>query len=330
MVNTTQMAIGPWVGEFGIWLMDIVPVINGWRLKHPTANIVVSAFEGDDAYLIDRNGLTIHNEYIPVKFWQAYRARSQIFANADQSDRIPIKNEELPQYVLEIEKRLSTYDGYVKVMNIDVSDFRMLRTRTPKAYYMLSDPHNKDKPILKDTVVLIPRTPSKARTNSRSWPAEKWLEIASRLLDSGYIVYVLGIEQNYMNELNNPNLINYSNMPDGQRQRESIKIMERALCAIGDNSGGSQIPLYCGCPLIVHTIDEEKVLYFPGPGERNRNFFGTKVWFHGLTPAPSEPYADRMKNLTVDARWQDIIKCLEEAKSLTQRYERNTLIKWNL
>lgn len=316
-----NLAIGPWVGEFGIWVMDIVPVIHGWRLKYPEANIVVSAFEGDDAYLMCQDYRYTHNEYIPVKFWQAKRARAEVLNDGGG----PTTHEFLPQYIRDIDAIMKTKDGYINITNAGVQTFRQIRAILPHAYYMLKDRSNKDLRILKDTVVLVPRTPSKAHTNSRSWPREKWLEITNRLLDDGYIVYVLGIEQDYLNTLNHPRLINYSNLPDGIRQKESIKIIERALCAIGDNSGGSQIPLYCGCPLIVHTIDEEKCLYFGAPNT-NRNYFGTKVWFHGLTPAPSEPPSQRMEELSIDARWQDIQKCLEEAKNLTQRYEIERLI----
>jgi hypothetical protein len=301
-----NLSIGPWVGEFGIWIMHIVPFINGWRLKYPNANIVVSAYEGDEAYLVDIHGVPTYNEYIPMKFWQAPRGRAKIYT-------------EIPPFVRKIEHDMKQRDGYINVVNIESPEYRSFFLKRPLARYMWGGYPRQ--PILKDTLVIVPRTPSIAHSNNRSWAKEKWLELTQRLLADGWTIYVTGIEQDYLNVINSPKLINYSNLPDGERQRKSLDIMGRALCAIGDSSGGSQIPLYCGCPLVVHTIAEDRSLYDP-ISQAYRNYFGAHVWFHGCPKIKVDYDEDPgMKDVDVETRYNQICTCLEEAKILTKRYE---------
>ena len=301
----SNLHIGPWVGEFGNWIFHIVPLIHAHRTAYPDSTIVVSAFEGDDAYLINDQYEYPHDAYMPIKFWPCKRARAMALGG----------EENYPEHVRKVASYFQTLPGYLNVYNCDNPTFRGLKQKLPQEYYRLRHPNNKDCKILDDTIVIVPRTFDVVFNNNRNWLTERWLELVEKLLDDGLTIYVLGIGQEYLNVIESDRLINYSCLPDGERQIKSIEISEKALASITDNSGGSFVPLYAGCPSIIHSPGHEEPIYAKGHISY-RNWFDTKTWFNVAS----------MVELSVERRYEDICIQLDEARKLTQRYEKDKLV----
>jgi len=296
MGQDREIYIGPWVGEFGHWIMYVVPFINGICHLNPDATIITSAFRGDDIYLRDKSGNKIADIFIPLEWWPCNRG------NADIHDILP----EYPQKVLDSFRK---HENHIDICNIPFPQYqKMVKEATTRLYYRFGLWYPNE---VKDHVVVMPRGKNYQMDYYRSWPLERWEQLIYKLAER-YKVYVGGIPQESLANLKHENVVDYTTIEN--RPEETMKILNTARACIADCCGGSQASVQVGCPTLVHGPDNIKIIYNTD-NPNNKNWFQTNVEYIDWTDS---------RQLSVDKRLADAIDFIE-GKSNEFRSKRDTL-----
>jgi hypothetical protein len=279
-----EFRLGPWVGEFGYWIKDVVPVIHGLREQYPDSKIVVASFDGDEAYL---NG--VHDEYVGYPYWEAKRGRALC--------------ERIPESVMDIHK---FFGENFPIYNLPQPEFK--RTIQDASLRIVNHIRPKeDLDIEPHSVLLCPRTSTEVQQLTRNWDKDKWNDLAYRLVHAGWKVYVMGINQDYFDIP----VENLSLLPDGIRQRETVRVANVVAGAIADCCGGESLLKLMGCPHIVHAPMAHAHAYSPGH-PANHNYLDVHVEF--------VPTA--MQWLTPNQRYEDFLWFIDKFQdSKSPRYK---------
>jgi hypothetical protein len=291
MANDNAIYVGPWVGEFGHWIMHVVPFINGIRYQNPDAKLVVSAFAGDDIYLM------CADEYVPIKWWPCNRG------NADVHGTIPAD-------VQEVYNHFKQQKNHIDIFNLPFPKYQKLVKDAPIRLY---HKFGRNMPT-KDHIVVMPRGKNYTSEFYRSWLPSYWRELIIKLAEH-MVVYVGGIAAETIVEFNHPNIVELHNFED--RPQRTIDILSSALCCVADCCGGSQIAVQTCCPTIVHGPDNIQFLYDDWKKDKpSKNFFGTYVKYIAWKDC---------RDVSVDKRLSDVMAFIQEVKQLDKRSLRNDL-----
>lgn len=109
-----------------------------------------------------------------------------------------------------------------------------------------------------------------------NWPAEKWNQLAQKLLSEGHKVSSIGLKKESLH-------VDGTEDKRECKQQNLLNTLANAKCIFGPSSGAMHLASLCGCPQIVWTTDYNLDRY-----TKNWNPFDTKVVFlssHGWQPS---------------------------------------------
>ncbi len=269
-----HIKLGPWVGEFGYWIKDVVPVIHGLRELYPESKISIAAFDGDETYL---NG--VHDEFVGYPYWDAKRGRALC--------------ESIPEAVQALNR---DFRENFHIYNISQPKFKKTIQDFPLRIVKHIRP-KEDLDIERYSILFCPRTTENVQQTTRNWNKSKWDDLARKFVSHGWKVYVMGINQDYFTT----SVENLSLLPDGLRQRETVRVANIVACAVADCCGGESLLKFMGCPHIVHAPIAHAHAYDKGH-PANHNYLEARVDYCNTD----------MDRLGVDERYRDCLEFLDD------------------
>ncbi|MHA2065849.1 MAG: hypothetical protein ACXABY_15870 [Candidatus Thorarchaeota archaeon] len=298
MEQNSEIFVGPWIGEFGHWLMHVTAYINGIRYDNPDAKIVVSSFADDYLYLRDLEGNPTFDEYIPLEWWPGDRGNAECKASTSKQAQDTFA-------------KFHTQADHRDIFNIPFPQYqKMVKEADTRLYYRFGA-YLQRQPS--DHIVVMPRAKNYRRDWYRSWLPDYWRHFIGEI--SKHVkVYVGGIAQESVQGFYSDNIVELSKLPN--RAEKTIEILNNAICCVADCCGGSQIAVQTGCPTIVHGPDNIKQIY--DTDKPSKNFFGTFVEYH--------PWYGCSDALTLSERLNDVLEFIVKAKALTRRCEKDELL----
>jgi len=218
-----EFRIGPWVGEFGHWILYVQPFINALRYLYPDSHITVATFEEEEIYLDN-----IHDAFVGYPWWPARRGRAIC--------------EDIPMSVQKIAREFNpTHSTY----QLSQPDFKKSFQSAPLLLRRRIGP---PPDINNNRVVFATRTQQNVQDTSRNWTEKKWKELAQLFINEGWTVAACGPQIDYFQD-------------EVEKHRTCVEVASKSYFGIGDAGGGQHTLNYCGVPTVIHAPSQWAHLY---------------------------------------------------------------------
>ena len=235
-----EFRIGPWVGEFGYWILYVIPFINGLRELYPDSHITIAGFQEEEPYLHD-----VHDTFIGYPWWPSRRGRAIC--------------EDVPADIIELH---NIFNATHSLFNLSQPEFKAFIQDAPLLIRRRMGPAEN---IDEKQVVFSTRVEENLQDTSRNWSKSEWCELAKLFYMHGWKVAACGPNINYF-------------PPYVEIYRTCLEIASKSFFGVCDCGGGQHTLNMCGVPTIVHATQEWSHLYDLNH-PNHRNFLETLTQF---------------------------------------------------
>ncbi len=257
-----KVFVGLNLGEFGHFLMHILPRLNG--LYDKGYDITFATFEDDIKYIKKQVGPYILKHEITYPWWP--------------SNRGVAKCDDIPNHIKELYRTINSteYDLVIDTFNMSDEKFMsQIRSGPRIAKKITSKVHLE----YKNSIIIFPRGGKNLWTEHKNW-SEETCNLVIKHLAEKYSVYVGGVKGETRASVKLPNV--YYLYEDTDRVNKTIDVLSNCVACITNVSGGSVLSLYIGCPTIAFGAKEyEKVYRYDMDG--TKNYLETEALFSDST-----------------------------------------------
>lgn len=271
-----RILITSWFGEFGIYLMQVLPKLN--KLFDEGYKITFGGYKDDLIYIKRQFGPYILENSIEFDWWPSDRGS---FACKSIPEKIKERHN---AYI--VNKRKEQFDEIIDLCNITASDY-VQKFRNGGHIFKRFTANKLDQ--YKESVIFFPRGNKNSWSEDKNWSLELCNDILALLAMTFKHVYVGGIKEETRGSFNCDNITYLTHLLD--RVEKTIDILNNCQAAISNVSGGSIAALYSGCPTIIFGKPENSIYYI---GQGNRNYLGTPCEY-SINSDKYDIYDDIMK-----------------------------------
>lgn len=267
-----KIFVGPFLGEAGIFLIQMLPYLNG--LKKKNYYIVYMGFPEHLVYAQQQKCGNPINEFYPIQWWPSDRSLHKAKSKCIE------KIEAMKQISANIHK----YDSFINLDDMSDDEFKnLVKCNTAICSRFISFSEQKDC----DSVVLFPRiNPTKPWTNNRNWHKSKVDEIIKYLSQNYKQVYIGGIRQESARSDAFSNVTYLFDYIDDIRIPKTIEALNNSRFCISNGNAGAFVSIYSGCPTIVFAPIECENYFNSNIEQNGKNFLDTPVKFVDIKQEP--------------------------------------------